>query len=66
MLKTNKRRDSLQNSLTDVMFTGLGGVLALTATLNTIHTGGSEIWFLLIGLICTTLYNWVFYNHVMG
>ena len=56
--KTNNRRDSLQNSLTDVVFTGLGGILALTA--------GADVWFLLIGFICTSLYNWVFYNHVMG
>ena len=57
-LKFGKRQDSLENSLTDVVFTGIGGILGLAA--------GPYVWLAMIGFICMTLYNWVFYKHVMG
>ena len=57
-LKFGKRQDSLENSLTDVVFTGIGGILGLAA--------GPYVWYAMIGFICMTLYNWVFYKHAMG
>ena len=57
-LKFEKRKDSLENSLTDVVFTIIGGYIAFFS--------GIFVWYFLIGFIIMVLYNWVYYKHVMG
>lgn len=56
--KIGNRRDSLENSLTDIVFTGLGGIIALAS--------GEFVWIVLVAFLLMIIYNWVYYKHVMG
>ena len=57
-LKIGSRKDSLQNSLTDVLFTGIGGIIALTTPIG--------FWgFLFLAFSLMIIYNQVAI-HVMG
>lgn len=57
-IKFGSRQDSLENSLTDVVFTGLGGIIAFYSR--------EYVWIVLVVFLLMILYNWAYYKHAMG